>query len=311
MISRRNIRVKVMQTLYALHADSPGKQEAVTGKGANMLNEKLDRTLDTFTVCILYLTRIAQYAEIDARNRAGKYLPTDADLHVSTKIAGNEFLWKILENETFKAAIKERKLERYLEDSWIRKIYQQLAQTSEYQSYTGIPVREPAPEKAIIQFIWEQQMRTNEGLMEYFSDELPGWEDDRDMIHMLMENFFRLPARINFLQLLSAEKKEYAHELLRTTLEKETYCMELIQPRLINWDAERVALVDLLLLRMGVCELLYFPTIPTRVTINEYIEISKQYSTLQSGQFVNGVLDNILKDLEKEKKIHKKERTRK
>ena len=76
-------------------------------------------------------------------------------------------------------------------------------------------------------------------------------------------------------------------------------------------DAERVALIDLLLLRMGVCELLYFPTIPTKVTINEYIEVAKRYSTPQSGQFVNGVLDNILKDLEKEKKINKQERTRK
>ncbi len=300
-----------MQTLYALHAAAPGKQDGSPGKGSGMLNEKLARTLDLFTICILYITRIAQYAETDARHRAGKYLPTDADLHVSTKIAGNEFLWKVLSNETFKAAIKERKLEQYIEESWVRKIYQLLVQTEEYIKYTNIPVRDPGPEKTIIQFIWEQQICTNEGLMEYFSDELPGWEDDRDMIIMLMENFFRVPVRINFLQLLSAEKKEYALELLRTALEKETYCMELIQPRLINWDAERVALVDLLLLRMGVCELLYFPTIPTRVTINEYIEISKQYSTLQSGQFVNGVLDNILKDLEKDHKIHKEERTRK
>ena len=85
--------------------------------------------------------------------------------------------------------------------------------------------------------------------------------------------------------------------------------MELIEPKLNNWDKERVALIDLLLLRMGVCELLYFPTIPTKVTINEYIDIAKQYSTPQSGQFVNGVLDNILKDLVKEGKIQKEERS--
>ena len=87
--------------------------------------------------------------------------------------------------------------------------------------------------------------------------------------------------------------------------------MSIVQPKLNNWDAERVALIDLLLLRMGVCEMLYFPTIPTKVTINEYIEIAKMYSTPQSGQFVNGVLDNILKDLEREKKINKEERNRK
>ena len=128
---------------------------------------------------------------------------------------------------------------------------------------------------------------------------------------MLMENFFKSNSKINYLSLISTEKKEYAHSLMHTVMDKKDFCMELIQPKLINWDAERVALIDLLLLRMGVCELLYFPTIPTKVTINEYIEVAKLYSTPQSGQFVNGVLDNILKDLEREDKIRKQERTRK
>src|SRR5690606_17495936 len=123
--------------------------------------------------------------------------------------------------------------------------------------------------------------------------------------------FFKSSSKINFLKLISGEKSEYAHSLLNTVLDKEQYCTELIQPKLINWDSERVALIDMLLLRMGVSELLYFPTIPTKVTINEYIELAKLYSTPQSGQFVNGVLDNILKDLTKENKIHKEERTRK
>src|SRR5690554_2329481 len=105
MISRRNIRVKVMQTLYALQANTSGTHQANAGKGAEMLDEKLDRTLDIFTVCVLYVIRVAQYAEIDARNRASKYLPTEEDLRVNTKIAGNEFIWKVLENETFKTAL--------------------------------------------------------------------------------------------------------------------------------------------------------------------------------------------------------------
>jgi N utilization substance protein B len=128
---------------------------------------------------------------------------------------------------------------------------------------------------------------------------------------MLMDNFFRNAQKVNFLSLISGEKREYAQELLRTVLEKDDYCMELIRPKLVNWEAERVAQIDMLLLRMGVCEILYFPTIPTKVTINEYIEVAKLYSTPQSGQFVNGVLDNILKDLEKEGKVRKQERTRK
>jgi N utilization substance protein B len=310
MISRRNIRVKVMQTLYTLHAAS-GDSTAKARQGTALLEEKLVRSLDLFLVSILYTFRTAQYAEIDARQRAAKYLPTAEDLQVSTKIAENTLLLQIASDPAFQEVVEKRKLEHYVDEEWVRKIYQLLVKSPEGIAYAADSERPAAKEKAILQFIWEKLILTHEGLMEYFSEELPGWEDDREMVEIMMEHLFRNSTRVNFRELISKEKNQYAHELLRTALDKEEYCMELIKPRLINWDPERVALIDLLLLQMGVCELLYFPTIPTRVTINEYIEIAKQYSTLQSGQFVNGVLDNIMKDLEKENRIHKEDRSRK
>lgn len=311
MISRRNIRVKVMQTLYTLATMETGELELNKKTGSAILNEKLNRSLDLFIVSILYTFRVAQYAETDAIQKASKYLPTEEDRNVSTKIAGNEFLWQILGNQTFGEKVKDAKLDHYVDSEWIKKLYQQLVKTPEYKEYISVNQRDARSEKAIMQFIWQNQILNNESLQEYFTDELPGWEDDKDMTIMLMDNFFKSNSKINFLSLISAEKKEYAHELLHTEMEKQDYLMELIQPKLINWDADRVALIDLILLRLGVCELLYFPTIPTKVTINEYIEIAKQYSTPQSGQFVNGVLDNILKDLEKDSKIRKQDRTRK
>lgn len=311
MISRRNIRVKVMQTLYTLASMEPADLEQQKKIGSNLLNDKLNRSLDLFVVSILYTFRTAQYAETDAMQRASKYLPTADDLNVSTKIAGNEFLWDVLHNQTFTEKVKEAKLEQYIDDEWVKKLYQQLGQQPEYKKYITAKERETAREKGILQLIWEKLIWENEALQEHFTEELPGWEDDKEMAGMLMENFFKSNSKINFLNLISGEKREYAHNLMHSVLEKEEYCMSLVQPKLINWDAERVALIDLLLLRMGVCEMLYFPTIPTKVTINEYIEIAKQYSTPQSGQFVNGVLDNILKDLEKENLIRKQERNRK
>ncbi len=311
MISRRNIRVKVMQTLYTLAAMEPGEQELDKKIGSNILNDKLNRSLDLFIVSILYTFRTAQYAETDSIQRSSKYLPTEADLNVSTKIAGNEFMWQVLSNGTFPERVKEAKLDHWIDEEWVKKLYQQLVKTEPYQNYIALQERTPAKEKFIIQYIWEKLIWDNEALQEHFSDELPGWEDDKEMAKMLMDNFFKSSQKINFLNLVSGEKKEYAHELLHTVMEKEAYCMELVQPKLINWDADRVALIDLILLRMGVCEMLFFPTIPTKVTINEYIEIAKMYSTPQSGQFVNGVLDNILKDLEKENKIRKQDRVRK
>ncbi len=296
-----------MQTLYTLSSlehGAQGNKEAA----ARILNDKLEHVMDILTVSVLYTLRAAQYAETDARHRSSKYLPTAADMNVDTSISTNQFVLKVLANVSFNEKIKKDKLERFIDEDWIKKIYQQFSKTEEYQKYLNAPTRTTADEREIIQFIWEKQMVENEGLMSHFTDELPGWEDDGELIVMLMQNFFRSNAKVNFLNPLSGEKKDYAHDLLLAVIDREPYCVELIEPKLTNWDKERVALIDLLLLRMGVCEFLYFPTIPTKVTINEYIDIAKQYSTPQSGQFVNGVLDNILKDLTKENKIRKEDR---
>ena len=306
MISRRNIRVKVMQTLYTLASlehGGQGNKEAA----ARILNEKLASVLDIFTVSVLYTLRIAQYAETDSRTRSSKYLTTTEDLNVHTGIATNSFVTKMLANASFQEKIKKEKLERFIDEDQVKRVYLLLVKTPEYQEYIA---SEPTPalDKQIIQFIWEKVVLTDEDLQSHFMDELPGWEDDSELIVMLMQNFFKGSSKVNFLNLLSGEKRDYAHDLLLAVIEKEVMCMELIEPKLKNWDKERVALIDLLLLRMGVCEFLYFPTIPTKVTINEFIDIAKQYSTPQSGQFVNGVLDNILKDLMKEDKIRKMDR---
>ncbi len=296
-----------MQTLYTL-SSSEQLDASKPEIPDRILNEKLEHVLDIFTVAVLYSIKIAQYASTDAQNRSFKYLRSDEDLNVNTSIADNTFVRKIATNASFIEKVKAAKLDRFLDEEWVKKIYQQLIKTEQYLKYIGNNAPSPAEQKDIIRFIWEKQILENEGLVSYFNDELPGWEDDAELIGMLMQNFFNGSAKVNFMDLLSGEKRAYAHELLHAVLDKKDYCMELIEPKLKNWDKDRVALIDLLLLRMGVCELLYFPTIPTKVSINEYIDIAKQYSTPQSGQFVNGVLDNILKDLLKENKIKKTDR---
>ncbi len=296
-----------MQTLYELSLREDGAQGNKEA-AIRILNDKLEHVLDIFTVSVLYSLRIAQYAETDASRSSSKYLPTVADMNVSTQIAVNSFVQKMFANASFNEKIKKDKLERFIDEDWIKKIYLLLKASDTYATYTAIKDHTPTQEKEIIQYIWEKLVLENAGLMSHFTDELPGWEDDNELIIMLMQNFFKSNSKVNFLNLLSGEKKEYAQELLQAVTEKDAYTMELIEPRLNNWDKERVALIDLLLLRMGVCEFLYFPTIPTKVTINEYIDIAKQYSTPQSGQFVNGVLDNILKNLVKENKVNKTDR---
>jgi N utilization substance protein B len=132
------------------------------------------------------------------------------------------------------------------------------------------------------------------------------WDDDAEMMNILIQNFLQKPTSFNFNEIVSLEKWEFAKTLLETTIDKKEVTMELLKPKLNNWDAERIAALDLIIIQMGISEFLFFETIPTKVTINEYIDLAKDYSTPQSGQFINGILDNIHKELTAEGKIHKK-----
>lgn len=133
------------------------------------------------------------------------------------------------------------------------------------------------------------------------------WEDDAEMMQQMVMNYLHKPGSYDFGQIVSQEKRKYGDDLLRTAIEKKELCMDYIRPKLKNWDAERIAHLDMIIMKLGVCELLFFETIPTKVTINEYIDLAKEYSTTQSGQFVNGILDSIHKDLERDGQLRKVE----
>jgi N utilization substance protein B len=309
MISRRNIRVKVMQTLYALETMEPGSIKP--GTATSLLKDKLDQTCQIFTYLLYSLVRVAQYAEIDSQARASKHLPTAEDLNVNTKIAGNEFLEQISNDKGFQANLELWKMRHLPDQELIRKIYNSLTATDIYKAYIKEPSRSKAAEKEIVEYLYKNVLSTNELFIQHMEDHFLHWGDDAEMMTILINNYLNKPHLFNFLQLISQEKLEYSRELLLTVINKKEYCLELIKPKLQNWDPERIAAVDMLLMEMGVCEFLYFPTIPTKVTINEYIDLAKTYSTPQSGQFVNGILDNILKDLEQAQQIQKTDRTKK
>jgi transcription antitermination factor NusB len=154
-------------------------------------------------------------------------------------------------------------------------------------------------------FIFTNLMLPNEAFIEHIEEVFHNWDDDADMMEQLVLNYIQKPAGVNLLEMIGTEKWQFAQSLLETTIDKKEVAADLIKPKLKNWDAERIALLDMILMRMGVCELLFFETIPTKVTINEYIDLAKDYSTAQSGQFVNGILDNIHKELTESGKIQK------
>ena len=171
--------------------------------------------------------------------------------------------------------------------------------------YTEGQSRNKKTEKKILEFIFTDLLLPDEDFINHVEEHFINWDDDAEMMHSLVLSYLGKPGQHSFNDFLSPEKRDFAQDLLKTVTDKHDHTLELIKPKLNNWDADRIAALDLILLQMGVCEFLYFETIPTKVTINEYIDLAKAYSTPQSGQFVNGLLDNIHKELESEKKLEK------
>ncbi len=303
MISRRNIRVKVMQTLYSTDAS---KQELSPGEARRTLDKKIDVTSQLFAYLIYFMTEVARYVETDARKKANKHLPSAQDLAMNTKLAGNEMLWRIREDASFSAAVGGYHLKDVMDDDLLKKVYQRLVATPEYIEYIEEPSRDKKTEKRMLEFIFNTLMLPDEDVITHLEEKFINWDDDAEMMQAMVHNYMNKFVPQAFNVVVGKEKLQFAHELLQTVIQKEAYLRELITPKLNNWDADRIAALDLILLEMGVCEFLYFETIPTKVTINEYIDLAKAYSTPQSGQFVNGLLDSLNKELSAAGKIEKK-----
>lgn len=292
-----------MQTLYSLdvidHQTKPG--EAI-----NILKKNFEHSRQLFTYLLYFIAEVARYAEKDAHKKSSKHLPTQGDLNINTKISGNEIIWHLQEDPSFKKAVAEYKVAYFIDDQLIKKTYLALVESDAYKTYIALMSRDKKTEKRMLEFIFSDLMLPNEDFISHIEEHFIHWDDDAEMMIVLMNNFFQKPSAFNFNEMLTSEKWDFAKNLLESVIDKRTFCLEIIKPKLKNWDADRIAAVDMILMQMGVCEFLYFETIPPRVTINEYIDIAKEYSTEQSGHFVNGILDNIHKELLAENKIHKK-----
>lgn len=292
-----------MQTLYSIDLMN---NETKPGEPIKILEKNLEHSRQLFTYLVFFITEVARYAEADAAQKAHKHLPTQEDMNINTKIAGNELVWSVLEETSFKKAVGHYKIALLADTELIKRIYQSLTESEEYTRYISLQGRDKKSEKRILEFIFNILMLPNEDFITHIEEHFIHWDDDADMMVTLMDNFFQKPSSFNFGEMLSKDKMDFAKDLLNTVLDKKDYTLDIIKPKLKNWDAERIAALDMILMRMGVCEFLYFETIPPKVTINEYIDLAKEYSTPQSGHFVNGILDNIHKELLSQNKIHKK-----
>lgn len=290
-----------MQTLYSLDAQDNQKM----GDAQKILQKHFDQSGQLLIYLIFFLTELARYAETDSLRRSSKHLPTELDKNVNTKLAGNQLLWKMLEQESYQKIVKKYKPELIDHVDMVRKLYLELRETEVYRTYISENSRDKKPEKEILEYIFNDFLLPNEDFELHLEEIFPNWGDDGEMMQKLVSGYLNKTTAFNFEEILSPDKALFARELLTVVMEKKEITMELIRPKLKNWDADRIATLDMIFMQMGVCEFLFFETIPPKVTINEYIDLAKDYSTPLSGQFVNGILDNIHKDLVVENKMHK------
>src|SRR6185436_6299422 len=217
MINRRNIRVKVMQTLYTI---TTLEAETKPGDVVKILQKHFDQTRQLFIYLVYFLSELARYTETNAHTRASKHLPTYEDLHVNTKLSGNEILLKINEDPSFKEFVKKDHPESLLDKELIRKVYHDLVETKEYKAYIAKTKREKKDERDILEFTLEKLMLEKENFLSHIEENFSNWDDDAEMVILLLANYLQKPAGYNFKEMISEEKWNFAKDLLQTVREK-------------------------------------------------------------------------------------------
>lgn len=304
MVSRRNVRIKVMKALYAANRDVALKNEAVK----NYYKNSIEMAYDAYLFNLYQLLKIAEYANKDAAIRAEKLLPTEEDKNFSTKLYNNPITLSIAENIEFHALLKKRKIRYRMDADLTRRFYQSFAQKDIYKAYIK---QEEVSEQEHIDILLElyKNCLKDEVFEEIVDEQFISWMDDKSLVIGAMKKTLKtLPTEAKFYEEHEPSDEtcmEYGLELLHKTLFFDKDLEAIIEPVLKNWDMERVAIIDMILLKLALCELMHFSSIPPKVTINEYVELAKLYSTPKSKDFVNGVIDRLTKQLTKDGRINK------
>jgi transcription antitermination protein NusB len=307
MLSRRHIRIKVMQLLYAKSRDAQLSLSDVLRRYENYGK----RSIELYLFNLQHVIEVARYAVRDDIQRKAKYLPTDDDRRFTAKLFENEVLQGFLAHGTYEKAVKKFQMTGRTDDDTISNFYRKFLETDAYKAYLATDESTVEIHRNIILALYKFLMQSEifEEAMEDFS---PSWIDDDTLILGATKKTLKaFPSDEAFIYDFNEEDKltfAFGEELLTKTYNKNLELLELIKPMLQNWEADRVATIDLILIKMAVCELTDFPTIPTKVTINEYVDISKMYSTDKSREFVNGILDRMMKKFKEDGTVKKEGR---
>ena len=307
MISRRIIRTKVLQVLYAYYSS----EERSINNTEKELFFCIHKSYDLYHYLLALVIEIADYAENRIELKQNKHLPTEEDLNPNTKFVTNLFIQQLRTNRQLTAYLKQTKLSWANHPELIRELYLIMTESEMYESYVNSEVRSYMDDRKFIEKMFNKIFLVSEEICEVLEEQSIYWNDDIEfVISVIIKTIKRFNEFTDSDQRLMPlykddEDREFAKELLRKSIINHDEIQTLIKVHSSNWDVDRIAFMDILMMQLAITEFLYFPSIPTKVTMNEYIELSKFYSTEKSRNFINGILDKTLKDLKKEGKINK------
>ncbi len=309
MLNRRHLRIKALQTLYAFF-QSDNRDLAA---GEKELFSGIEKVYDLYCIFLGVIAEVAGVLETEQEQAKFKNLPTQNDLHPNRRFLNNYIIRAIRDEPSLQREIKNRKLSWAFDPELMRKIYRSFISGDGYKEYLSV---EPSEEKdlGIVLVLLETYIVNFESMEYHLEEKTIYWHDDFEVSGVAaMKSIRQVDPKKPSLKLCALYKDEaddvaFVKQLFRMAVLHNDELQDMVANKTMNWEIDRIALMDILLMKMAISECLYLEEIPLKVSMNEYIEISKTYSTPKSRLFINGVLDKIVADLKTQNRIQKKGR---
>lgn len=298
-----------MQVLYAQTANSKEDDSAL------QLQNSMEHMYKLYLLMTSLLIKLRERAIDHQKRSEKKYIKTQEDVNPNMRFVDNFLLQKLTEDTALNAELESHKIQYWEQDGeYVELIYQDLIKSDLYESFMSNSKSSLENDVAFVVEVFREIIVSNNKLYDYFQDKNITWVDDFPVVNTFIVKLFkRITTKLKtefFTPNLFKDKEDeaFGFKLMKSTRDNfEVYNAEIIS-KTKNWDKDRIAKIDFVLLQMAICEFQEFPSIPTKVTINEYIELAKEYSTPKSNVFINGVLDKIVKDYRNQKTLNKKGR---
>lgn len=307
MINRILIRIKVLQIVYSYYQN--GNNDLKVAE--NELLFSLRKSYDLYHYFLLLIVEVTnlQRRLLDARKH--KYMPTEAELNPNTRLIDNRFAAQIAKNEALHQYMSEQGISWDNDDDFIRMILEQILSSESYAEYLANKDDSYETDKEFWRITFKKVICGNDTVNDYLQDKSIYWNDDISIVETFtLKTIKQFEETVGSQQKLlpmfkDLEDQAFAVKLFRQTLLKGSEYRERINKHMKNWETERIANIDLIIMQIALAEIMNFPSIPINVTLNEYIDMAKYYSTPKSGTFINGILDSIVNELKKEKLLLK------